>query len=198
MVLGSRGRHGRRDELEPGPVGEVGPFLEKLVPGDDPGPGGDLLPEGAGDERVPGGVVADRRVGAPRPDDDAAAGVREVEDVEAELPADPVEPRGDPVEVRFPEGLPEELLRGAEPDGVAEAVQPLLIDHPGRGQVVPDLGLGQRDDGLVLDPRADDEGQDAADDDDGEKTQDELAPQGQVEEPSDESVGWASVRLGSQ
>ena len=40
--------------------------------------------------------------------------------------------------------------------------------------------------------------QDAADGDDDEKTQDELAPQGKIEEPLDDLVGRTSIRLGSQ
>ena len=53
---------------------------------------------------------------------------------------------------------------------------------------MPDLVLGQRDDGPVLDPRADEEGCDADDDDDDKRAQDELAPQGKVEEALDGSL----------
>ena len=95
MVLGSRGRHGRRDELEPGPIGQVGSLPEELLRETIRVPAETSFRRATGDERIPGDVVADRRVGTPRPDHDAAEGVGEVEDVEAELPADPVEPPGD-------------------------------------------------------------------------------------------------------
>ena len=83
-----------------------------------------------------------------------------------------------------PDVLDEELAGGAQPDDVADVVQPLLVDHPGRVEVVADLGLGQRDDRPVLEARPEDEGDDPAAEDDGQEAEDELLAQGTVMKPT--------------
>ena len=108
MVFGPFGGHGRRDELELGLIGEIGPLPEKLVGRNDPRSGGDVPAEGAGDDGISGDPVARRSVGTPRPDQDAAAGVGEVEDIEPEFLADLVQPAGDAPEGPLTESRPED------------------------------------------------------------------------------------------
>ncbi len=175
------GGHGCRDEIEIGPGREVGPLLEELGPGDDLGAGRALSLEGPGDERVPG-LVVPRDPGASGPDDDPALPVGQRQDVQPQVPADAVQADVDVVEPAGQDGLTDEIAVGAEADGVPYGGQPLVVDHPGRGEVVPDLGFGQGDDRPVLETRPDEEGDEPADGDDDEEAQDELAPQGKVVE----------------
>ena len=57
-----------------------------------------------------------------------------------------------------------------------------IVDHPGRGQVMSDFGLSKVDDGVVFKPCPQSGGDDAAEADNGKKGEDELGPQGEVEE----------------
>jgi hypothetical protein len=114
-------------------------------------------------------------------------GVGQGENVQAVFAADHVQPLGRLVPAAGPEEFRQELPGRAQAHDVADAVQLFVIDHPGGGQVVADLGLGQREDRPVFDPRPDDEGDDPAEGDDRQEAEDEFAAEGKVEKAADKA-----------
>ena len=180
MVAGPAGGHGRVDELEKGPLGQVAALLQELFAGDDDRPRPVPAVQGGLDERIGSLVVAgDER--PPGAQDDAARGVGQGQNVEPVVPADPVQNGRGFVAPAFSQALAQKLPGRALANDVTDRAETVIVDHPGRGQIMADLGLGQGDDRPVLEPGAEKERNDSADADDGQEPEDHFAPKRPIE-----------------
>ena len=69
------------------------------------------------------------------------------------------------------DGFVEAFPGGCQIDDLLDSVEALIIDHPGRRQIVPDFILSLADQGVFHDPVSDDESEKSPDEDDSQETE---------------------------
>ena len=137
-LAGAVGGHGRRDELEEGPLGEVPPFPDEPGLVDDLRSGRDFARQGAADDGI-GRLVVARNLRISRPEKDAAGGVGQGQGIEPELRTDVVELAEEVAAADIPDVLDEELAgrRSAERRRGCGSAAPGRPSRPSRGRGGP-------------------------------------------------------------